>query len=131
MPRPHIPGPTTRYLPAAAWRWTIRLPTEPPAADPNDDGLNFQYQLTADDVVVGGVVVRNVADQQLAYIAPLIDETDFGSINYGMPQQYGDPNELLAARAQRINDALSKVETTVDFKLVNMQGNSSPAMKST
>ena len=43
-------------------------------------------------------------------------------INAGMPQSYGDPNEILVERANAINNALSEVETRVEFKLKNMNG---------
>lgn len=94
---------------------------EPPPAAPNDDGLNFQYPLRAQDVLVGEVVIRNNAEQQWKYIKPLVDGLpDVMPINTGLPQSYGDPNEILAARAEQINNALSKVETRVEFKLKNM-----------
>ena len=53
---------------------------EPPVAAPDDDGINFQFPLGVNDVVVGGVTVRNAPHEQRARISETIAGFPMGKI---------------------------------------------------
>ena len=96
---------------------------QPPAANPNDDGIDFQSALRAEDVVDTGLVVENPPATQRASIA-----ADAGVLGpwYGAPPpslDYIDTElqAVVAARTEAVNNALKQVETRATFKLKNMR----------
>jgi hypothetical protein len=108
---------------------------QPPAADPNDDGLNFLSSMTAEDVIDIPLVVENPPSVQMDYVwthahwvspSPIIELYDTGMAIGG-----GDSDDLffindeqrqaaVQARAQSVNTALSEVPTKATFKLKGM-----------
>ncbi len=99
----------------------------PPNAAPNDDGIDFMSQLTAQDVIETGLVVENPAATQRAYIAanvtgwdsPLLPTPFDPSIS--STTGFADRQTLVTARAEDVNNALKACETRATFKLKNMQ----------
>lgn len=95
-----------------------------PAANPNDDGLEFLSTLTAADVIDVGLVVENAAQAQRDHIN--------AAYIYLGPGMYGGPQvglvgvteemaqEQVKARAESINNALKEVQTKATFKLKSM-----------
>jgi len=97
---------------------------EPPVAAPDDDGLNFQFPLRPEDVVLGGVTVRNGPQEHLARINTMVAGFPVKVaaprfVFVGTPLQ-SDPQAMLAARAKALNDMLKAAPTRVEFKLKNM-----------
>jgi hypothetical protein len=86
---------------------------EPPAADPNDDGIEFTGALTAADVIDTPLVVENPPAAQRAHLT-----TAWGLKFMAAPG--GDRQGAVAARADAVNNALAEVETKATFKLKSM-----------
>ena len=106
----------------AALPGDVSVVYEPPIAAPDDDGINFQFPLGVDDVVIGGVSVRNGPQEQLARINQM--KAGSPALNLMPPFSpygaLGGAGEMLAANATRVNDTLKQMATKVEFKLKNM-----------
>jgi len=93
---------------------------QPPAANPNDDGIDFLSTLTAADVIATGLSVENPPAAQRAYInshalwvaAPI--NAPIGSATDQARQ------DAVKHRADAVNNALKQVETKATFKLKSM-----------
>jgi hypothetical protein len=92
---------------------------QPPAADPNDDGIDFLSTLTPADVIETGLSVQNPPAVQRVYIHD-------HSLDWHLPTATPGTTEdeakqaALASRDQAISDALKAVETKATFKLKSM-----------
>lgn len=95
---------------------------EPPNANPNDDGINFQSPLFAADVVEQELVVENPPDDQREDI----EDALAGWVNPPMvPPPLGltqeQRQELVNARSEAVNNALKEIESRATFKLKSMK----------
>jgi hypothetical protein len=93
---------------------------QPPNAAPNDDGLDFMSNLVAGDVIDTELVVENPPADQRSHV---IDVVGNGGVGVLMPSSFDtdeDRQELVAARAEAVNNALKEVETRATFKLKSM-----------
>jgi hypothetical protein len=84
---------------------------QPPAANPNDDGLDFLSVLTAEDVIEVGLVVERGPDPAENII------TNAGN-SAGVGKGMGDA--LLAAQSAAMQAAVPLFETRAKFKLKSM-----------
>jgi hypothetical protein len=90
---------------------------QPPNAAPNDDGIEFLSRLQAEDVIDQELMIENPPDAQLEHVQ---DVTGGWEMPFGMPASGESRQELGAARAKAVNDALNEVPTRAIFKLKNM-----------
>jgi len=93
----------------------------PPAADPNDDGIDFLSTLTAADVIEVPLVVENPPAVQRALIHSM--QFKANPMTYA-PTPGSDPadtNALVKERSDAVSNALKTVETRATFKLKNME----------
>jgi hypothetical protein len=104
---------------------------QPPAADPNDDGINFLSALTAEDVIDIPLIVENPASVQADYVwshAHWLTPTPIFELSASAGVEgeafLGTTDEqrqaAVAARAQSVNNALNEVPTKASFKLKSM-----------
>jgi len=108
---------------------------QPPAADPNDDGINFLSTLKAEDVIDIPLAVENPASVQVNYVwthahwvspSPIVELFDTGLIVGGgdEDQNFAITDEqrqaAVQARSQSISNALNEVPTKATFKLKSM-----------
>lgn len=91
---------------------------QPPNANPNDDGINFQSTLFASDVIEQELVVENPPDDQRGALEDLVE-------NWGGPFVIAPTDEqrqaLVNARSESVNNALKEIETRATFKLKSMK----------
>jgi hypothetical protein len=89
---------------------------QPPAADPNDDGIDFLSTLTAADVIDRPLVVENPPAVQRAHLnAVHPPDLPFASPSFEENQQ-----QLVESRSEAITNALKEAETRATFKLKSM-----------
>ena len=91
----------------------------PPAAAPNDDGVDFMTALKAEDMIETALVVENPPAVQRSYIQAA-GTWNFGGLWWGPFSNDEEQQELVAARAEAINNVLEAVETRATFKLKSM-----------
>lgn len=87
---------------------------QPPASDPNDDGLDFTSALRGADVIETPLSVENPPAAQRAYLTTQVPMWSTAKATEE------DRQAAVAARAEAINNALAKVETKATFKLKSM-----------
>ena len=88
---------------------------QPPAANPNDDGINFLSTLRAEDVIETGLVVEYGPDPDEEQQPP----TNSGNVGTGIDP--ANTAELLAAQAQWMQNAMIPIfAVRATFKLKSM-----------
>jgi len=86
---------------------------EPPASDPNDDGIEFASPLTAADVIDTPLSVENPPAAQRAHIMALMPTWDIFA-------RIGNGQQNVGERDQAVKSALDAVPTKATFKLKSM-----------
>jgi hypothetical protein len=87
---------------------------QPPSANPNDDGIDFLSNLTADDVIDIPLVVQNPPEEQVLYISGA------GQWEQSVNTDLDEAAAAFAAASSGANQVLQQHETKLIFKLKSM-----------